>query len=188
MKVALKVGIAGVLPIAAGVWFYFTPHLAVESMRDAANAKDAPKLSRYIDFPAVRESVKATFTAKMMSEMAKTGSSDNNPFAALGVVLATAMIGPMVDVMITPEGMAMMMKGEKPTPAKVASQAKQPNPQSVAVQDAGDPQIETSMFYEGFDQFVVTMKKVGSTDDPIGFVMQRRGLFSWKVTSIRLPL
>src|SRR4029077_13409712 len=99
MKVATKAGIAGAGVIAAGVWFYFTPHLAVHTMRDAANAKDAPKLSRYIDFPAVRESVKATFNAKMMFEMAKPGRSDNQ-FAGLGAALAMAMIGPMVDAMI----------------------------------------------------------------------------------------
>jgi hypothetical protein len=185
MKAALKTGIAGALVAAASVWFYSTPYLAVHSMRAAVDAKDAPKLSRYIDFPAVRESVKATLNAKMMSQMAKINKSES-PFAGIGAAFAMAMVGPMVDAMITPEGMAMMMKGERPTPDRASAPARQPELQPVA--QKSEPEIETSMFYEGFDQFVVTVKQVASSDEPIGFVMQRQGLFSWKVVSVRLPL
>jgi hypothetical protein len=108
MKMAAKIGVGGVVAAAAGVWFYFTPHLAVQNMKEAADERDANKLSRYIDFPAVRESMKATLNAKLMSEMAKNKKSDS-PFAGLGAAFAMAMVGPMVDAMVTPEALTMMM-------------------------------------------------------------------------------
>jgi hypothetical protein len=186
MKMAAKIGVGGVVAAAAGVWFYFTPHLAVQNMKEAADERDANKLSRYIDFPAVRESMKATLNAKLMSEMAKNKKSDS-PFAGLGAAFAMAMVGPMVDAMVTPEALTMMMKGERPALQKSELPSQQPKPQPVA-QGGEGPKAETSLFYEGFDQFVVTIKKVASPDEPISLVMQRQGMFAWKVVSIRLPL
>ncbi len=161
--------------IAFGTWFYFTPHLAVSGMKSAAEAKDAAKLSGYVNFPALKESLKASFNAKLASEVTK--EKDANPFAALGAVLAAALINPMIDALVTPESLAMMMKGDKPQPAKNATQSKS---------SASDADI--SMSYESFDRFVVTVKKKGGAEEPMGLVFNRDGMFSWKLSALRLPM
>jgi hypothetical protein len=161
--------------IAFSTWFYFTPHLAVSGMKSAAEAKDAAKLSGYVNFPALKESLKASFNAKLASEVTK--EKDGNPFAALGAALAAAFINPMIDALVTPESLAMMMKGDKPQPAKKTEQTK-----------SSDSDPDTSMSYESFDRFVVTVKKKGTTEEPLGLVFNRDGMFSWKLSALRLPM
>jgi hypothetical protein len=161
--------------VAFSTWLYFTPHLAVSGMKSAAEAKDAAKLSDYVNFPSLKESLKASFNAKLGSEVAK--EKDGNPFAALGAAMAAAFINPMIDALVTPESLAMMMKGEKPQPAEKAEQTK-----------PTDSDADTSMSYESFDRFVVTVKKRGSTDEPLGLVFNRDGMFSWKLSALRLPM
>lgn len=179
MKRGAKIGVAAALLAVIGGWYYYTPYLAVNNMRAAAENKDSAILSRYINFPSVRESLKASLNAKMLSEMAK--KDDRNPFAALGAAFAMALVGPMVEAMVTPEALAMMMKGEKPSLEKS-------KPAAVPTSAASEPDTETSMGYETFDQFVVRTKKRGTTEEPVALVFQREGLFSWKLSAIRLPL
>lgn len=179
MTRGLKIGAVLVLLAAVSGWYYYTPYLAVKNMRAAAEKKDSATLSRYINFPSVRESLKASLNAKMLSEIAK--KQEQNPFAALGAALAMALIGPMVEAMITPESLAMMMKGEKPSLEKSKST-------SSTASATSEPETETSMSYENFDQFVVSTRKKSTSDDPVALVFQREGLFSWKLSAIRLPL
>jgi hypothetical protein len=175
----IKIGATAVLVVAVAGWFYYTPYLAVKNMRAAAENKDSAALSRYVNFPSVRESLKASLNAKMLSEMTK--KQEGNPFAALGAAFAMALVGPMVEAMVTPEALAMMMKGEKPSREKSKS--------TVAPDSAtSGPETETSMGYENFNQFVVSTRKKGTADDPVALVFQREGLFSWKLSAIRLSL
>lgn len=179
LRTGTKLGAVVVLLVVIGGWFYYTPYLAVKNMREAAERKDSATLSRYINFPSVRESLKASVNAKMLSEMGKM--QDRNPFAALGAAFAMALVGPIVDAMITPEALAMMMKGEKPSIEKG-------KPTATPASAASEPEVETLMGYENFDQFVVSAKRRGASDEPVALVFQREGLMSWKLTSIRLPL
>jgi hypothetical protein len=163
------------LLIAALTWFFFTPHLAVRGMRAAAEARDATKLSQYVNFPALKESLKSAFTAKLAAEAAK--SQEGNPFAALGAAFAAAFISPLIDALVTPESLAMIMKGDKPELGKTR---KEPS--------AGPPETETTMSYEGLHLFVVSLKAKGSAEEPVGLVFSREGFFSpWRLSAIRLP-
>jgi hypothetical protein len=174
------------LVVVFGIWFYFRPHLAVRAMRAAAEARDAPALSGYINFPAVKESLKASFNARLASELMK--EQKDNPVAALGAAFAAVLIGPMIDAFVTPESLAMMMKGEKlalPQERRPASTTRATTGTSSA---ASDSEAETIMSYESFDRFVVTVRKRGSPDEPVALVFTRDGLFSWKLSALRLPL
>lgn len=174
MSTKIKLSLAIVF-VAFSTWFYFTPHLAVSGMKSAAEAKDAAKLAGYVNFPSLKESLKASFNAKLASEVAK--EKDDNPFAVFGAAMAAAFINPLIDALVTPESLAMMMKGEKPQPTEKAEQTK-----------PTDSDVDTSMSYESFDRFVVTVKKKGTTEEPIGLVFNRDGMFSWKLSALRLPM
>lgn len=164
-----------ILFVAFGTWLYFTPYLAVSGMKAGAEAKDAVKLSSYVNFPALKESLKASFRAKLASGAAK--KPEGNPFGAVGAALAAAFVNPMIDALVTPESLAMIMKGDKPQPIQNAAQSK-----------PSESGSETSMSYESFDRFVVNVKKKGETGEPYGLVFNRDGLFSWKLSALRLPL
>ena len=168
IKIAI---IAVVMMLCAG--FYSAPYFTVLAMKSAADAKDAEKLSSYVNFPALKENLKGTFNAKVASEATK----QENPFAALGAAMAAAFINPMVDAFVTPESLAMMMKGDKPQAGKSADASK-----------SSDRDVDIHMAYESFDRFVVTVKKKDSNDAPVGLVFRREGLLSWKLAALRLPM
>ena len=179
MKTSAK-SIASILfaiaAIASATWFYFTPHLVAQEMASAAAERNAAKLSRHINFPSLRDSVKAGISAKMASELVLNGNPDN-PFAALGLALGTALVNPVVDAVVTPEGVAAIMRGERPMDQKGANGKSTGNKSD----------IDTSIHYESFDRFVVAVKKAGLSDDPFLLVFHRDGIFGWKLSELRFP-
>jgi len=170
------------LLVALCTWFYLTPYIAVRGMKSAAEMKDAAKLSSYVNFPALRSSLKASFRAKLASNAAK--SRKQGFFGTLGAaiqvafvnpVIETLYVNPMIDTYVTPQSLARMMKGENPKPGKANAKSKPVEP-------------DYSMAYESFDRFVVNVKKKGSSQKPVGLVFSREGLFSWKLSALRLPI
>jgi hypothetical protein len=169
-----RILIGGVL-VVFGVWFYFTPHLAVLGLKAAAEANDAAKFSGYVNFPALKKDLKASCNAKLAPGAVK--GKKPNPFAALGATVTAACINPMIETLVTPASLVTMFKGDKPQPGKNATRAK-----------SSDPGTEISTSYESFDRFVVTIKKKGTTEEPTGLVFTRDRLFSWKLSALRLPM
>lgn len=157
------------------VGFYFTPYLSVYNMKKAAEKQNADALSRYVDYPALRESLKANFNAMMASEITQS----DNPFGALGTALGAALVNQMIDAFITPESLAMMIKGEEP---QIGDSGKEHKEKS-----SPETEAETSMSYEGINQFVVKVKDKNSSEDPIKFIYKRAGIISWKLSALRLP-
>lgn len=159
------------------VWFYCTPYLAVNSMRSAAEEKNAAKLSGYVNYPAVKEDLRTTFNAKLAAQLGK--EKGENPFAAMGDAMAAALINPIVEALATPESLAIMMEGdtEKAQPAENESKSSQ----------AKKPGAETSMGYEGFNRFVFTVTQKNETGEAIGLVFHRENIFFWKLSALRLP-
>lgn len=166
-----------VIVVVVGVWFYFTPYIAANNMKKAAEANDSATLSSYINFPSLKESLKANFNAMLATEVVK--SKDSNPFEALGAAMAAALINPMIDALVTPESLAMMMQGNTPNLEKGAPKTEG--------KPSGTSDTEMTMGYESFDRFAVSVKKKGDMDDPVTFVFHREGLVAWKLASLRLP-
>lgn len=175
MKGKHRIPAIGVLLL--GIWLFFTPYLTANAMRSAAEEGNGGKLSGYVDFPALRESLKASFNAKLASEV--VGEAEDNAFAALGAAMASAFVSPMIDALVTPESLVMMMTGETPQPGTTSATAKA---------STGKLDADITMSYESFDTFVVTVSKRGEGEEPVGLVLRRDGLISWKLSALRLPL
>ncbi len=158
------------LVLAAASWLYATPYLAVNGMRAAAEARDAQRLSGYIDFPAVKENLKSSLNAKIGGDV----RASEQPLKAMGAALGAMIINPMVDVFITPEAIAGMMQGRKPGLGERAEGT------------GSNAKAETSMGYEGINRFVVSFRRQGDHSQPIAMVLQREGLASWRLVAIRL--
>ncbi len=160
--------------------FYFTPHLAVHNLQNAAEARDAAKISSYVDFPALKESLKANFNAMMAKEVANKATE--NGFEALGMAFAAALVNPLIDALVTPESLAMMLEGEKSLNKAFVNNDSDSKSSSTAHDEP-----ETTLSYESFNSFVVNVTKKNSKDKPLGFVFSRDGLLGWKLTALRIP-
>lgn len=123
--------LGAVLLLGAGAgWYFGSPAYTLSQMKAAAEANDSDTLVSYIDFPSLREDLKAEFMAHLMAENAK----DTSGFGALGMELGSAMVGPMIDGMVTPAGVraAFIANRNKeqakpspgPTGAKAPAEAK----------------------------------------------------------------
>lgn len=153
---------------------FLTPYLTVNNMKVAAASRDATTLAHYIDFPILRENVKATAATKLASVMG-TGQTPS-ALSNFGSAMAGAFIDHMVDILITPESIAMMLTGQMPNDV-------------VKKEDAASitADLDTSMGYEDMNQFAVSVKKKGTTNTPITFVLARENVVFWKLVGIRLP-
>jgi len=166
--------VAGIF-VMLSVWFYFTPHRVVDNMRTAAESKNAAMLSRYVDYPALKESLKVSVNSTLSPN--KPDKSSGDPFAVLGAALTGAFIESMIDKLITPEGLSMMLQGDV-----LQLNADGKNNKSPAAD------FETSMGYKSFGSFVVTITRKASKESPVALIFSREGLFSWKLTGVRLPV
>jgi len=159
-------------------WIYASPYLAVRGMKEKVASGDAVALADYVNFPALKESLKASFTAQMTTSMEEI---KDNPFAALGTAIANVLINPMIESLVSPEGLVAMMNGHKP---------------NLAIQREGEIQDRSSggrdnepvvkMGYENFNRFIVKASDKIDTTQEITMVFLRDGL-SWKLAAIRFP-
>jgi Protein of unknown function (DUF2939) len=178
MSRSLKVAVVAVLALLVA-WYAASPYIAFQRMRDAAERNDAEAFSAYIDFPAVRESLKTALNAKMMAEVGE--ASDDNPLAGAGAAFAMRMMSPMIDAMVSPQGIMLMMQGRK-LGGRWESTA------APSATSAPPRELTVSSGYTDLNTFDVS---VGPHDDAatrFGLRFKRQGLFSWKLTSIDIPM
>lgn len=172
MKKVILVALA-MLVAAFGGWYFASPSYALMSLHDAVKAGDADAMEDHIDFPAVRESVKMTIKEKMAEQVS---APDADPLAALGMAMADKLLDPMIDGMLTPNGVAKLIEhggalsavsGDGKDTAKVDTNDSQQTP---------NYQIER----EGLSEFTVSFPDDEKTPQ---LVFQRHGL-SWKLSAI----
>lgn len=156
------------------------PFLTVHAIREAVQAQDAAALSRQVDFPALRGSLKAQLADRLAREAG--ADAQDNPFAAFGLRLANGAIGGLVEAMVTPAGLGAVMEGRK-----VWDRASGvPPPPGDAATGAGahaplqDPQYRC----ESLSRVTATVRDAEGR--PLVFVLTRHGL-RWTLSDLRLP-
>lgn len=159
-------------------YFYATPYIALNSIKNAAQASDSEKVSAYIDYSSVRQSFKDQMNALMVKEMA---SKETDSWEALGAMMATAMIDKMVDAVVTPEGMTLIMQGKDFQQSLTADTEVQTD-----VQAATPSKLDYSTRYLTMNTFEVTLTNL-DTSKHLLVIMERDGL-SWKVKKLVLPI
>ncbi len=168
-----KLLIGGVLAVVLGSWLA-TPWLAVHELREAARARDAERLNAMIDFEELRESVRMNLLERVArSDDGRTGSRAR----ALGAAVAGALLGPMVDAVITPDAVASLLRSQRPEGAVWHASASQEH-------------LSARSFYESPNRFVVNLRpaaEASDDEDPIQLVFHRDGMFAWKLAELRLP-
>lgn len=164
----LLLGVA-VFIVSSLAWYLGSPAYTLSKMKAASEANDAEALATYIDFPALREDLKADLLAQMMVEVQK----DKSPFSGFAMAIGPAMVGSMVDGFVTPAGIKAAFASKK---ANASAKPKQAAASAFQLDD--QPIIKR----RGFSEF-----SVASRDEPdSGMVFKRDGL-SWKLSGVDLP-
>jgi len=165
------------LLVAIGVIIvYASPYWTVRQMEKAVHNRDAAALSHYVDFPAVKESLKANFSTQLKQKMG--GEKNDNPLVALGTALVGAVLNPFIDTLVSPEGLATMMSGNRPDPT---------NPRVPAGPGDHPEEPNVTKGYESLNRFVIQVSPKEKPEQKIDFVFRREGLLSWKLSTVRFP-
>jgi hypothetical protein len=165
--------VAGLLAALAAGWWFGSPWWTLREMRAAAAAHDERALSAHVDYPALRASVKQ----QVMAAYGNGAVSEARGLGSLGAALARALAGPVIDTLVTPDGVRAMFEVEeaRKTPSAAASAAGG-GPVLPALKDR--PVIER----DGLDQFRVHGRDSGSAT----MIFRRAGL-GWKLSGVALP-
>jgi hypothetical protein len=167
---------------AATVTFLLLPYVTVYRFQSAIVEKDADEINSHIDHPALRQSFKDQFNAMIMKEMMKEA---DNPFAALGMGMASMFAERMVDSMITPASISMMIGNRTAPPVKPVENSET---EAKKDEDRGREFLTKASFdYKSLSRFAVRIKSEKNEKDELKLIFARDG-FSWKLSAIELPM
>ncbi|HLX01364.1 MAG TPA: DUF2939 domain-containing protein [Trinickia sp.] len=198
IKVVIAIAVVAVLGYA-----YASPYVALDRLKRAADARDAQTLNQYVDYPALRQSLKDQVTQLLARRIDE--QKLHNPLAAIGAMVGMALVGPLVDAYATPDGVAAILDGMPPrgTPGEhppepgepsenMASNAAPPQPASAPAPSSSQPASapvppKTTAGYRGLNEFAVTYQRsAGNAPSPYSAILHREGLFSWKLVAVEL--
>ena len=212
MQKKYKIGGVVLLLAVAAVAFYSTPYIALYSIHRAVERNDAEAVSRYVDFPVLRENIRE----KVMDHMAAiTPPPSSGVLGDLGQRLAIVAANQMVDNLVTPEGVMMLMDNngslqqlaqqvpqlpslpqapQAPAPQTQAPQAPAlpSHPEVPQAQAQGAPSVDTAqarsrardvrVSYQGWSKV-----RVGVPREPGALIFRRDGLWGWRLVAVELP-
>ena len=143
--------------VAGGIWYWGAPQWTIGQMRDAAKAGDTDRLAGYVDFPALRASLKDEVRTQAR------GDGSDDPGTQLAVTIGTQLI----DRIVTPKALGSVFAGSAGgrSPIKI---------------DATAPDM--TLRRTDFDNFEFAGRKAGGG----ALLFTRLGL-GWKLTGMRLP-
>lgn len=173
MKKTQMMAAAAVSISLLGLASYFSPQWDLYQMSSAIKNKDADSFSRNVDFPSLRESIKAQMTLALNNQM--SGMKDN-PFAGLGQMMAAALINPIIDAVVSPAGVMRMFQSGSAKPDLGGDQDRSKS-------SSESKPADYSVAYRNWDTVSVTK----ANQESGAFIFKRAGLWSWKLAAIELP-
>ena len=165
-----------VLLLALVAYVVAGPYLAINGIRNVVASGDYGKLSYFVDFPKLRESVTPQIQARITRDIQQRLGRGNTATAATDVV--TLISKPAIDAMMSPLGVATLLTGS--TLANKFTGKKGPDGHAHAI----DPLKDARTHYVSMSRFTATV----TTDEGklLVFVFERNGL-TWKLTGLILP-
>ena len=175
--------------VVTGCYAFASPWLALRDLTLAFEDQDTRKIEKLVDFSELREDIKVTAKAAMMKSAAI--ELEGNPFAAMGIMMANAIVDPIIDQVISPAGLQLLFSageisgGADGVPENIDAIARDLIPSS----DGGEASrgIEVKTEYVGINEFEVQVRNVEMFNESVSFYMRREGLGGWKVDGIRIP-
>lgn len=162
------------LVLATAVFYVTRPAATMAAIHRAVAAKDYAALNELVDFPMLRASVKA----HMLGELDARAAEPSSFGARIGAALGNLVAGPIVDLIVSPVGLAFILEGYGPTEAARGAQS----------DAAGPPAAREGIVYrehwESPSRYAVDIVQDGR---PVSVLMlQRDGIFRWKLAGVDL--
>ena len=170
LAIAALILIALLAFVAAGPW------LAINGIRNVVASGNYGELWRFVDFDRLPESVRPQIQERIARGIVERAGSGNAGNALTGV---TELIsGPAIDAMVSPVGVATMLRGTALTRQIAGDNDADGKPRPV------DPLKGATTGYVSPSLFTATV--LNAEGQPVVFEFSRTGL-SWKLTGIDLP-
>ena len=181
--------------VIAGSYAFVSPWLALKDFAQAFENQDTRKIEKLIDFPELREDIKVTAKAAMMKSAAVELEGD--PFAAMGIMMANAIVDPIIDQVVSPAGLQLLFSAREMSGSTdglpenisaIANELTSFGDRDVSNQGTNLAQgIEVKTDYISINEFEVQVTNSEILDESVSVYMRREGLGKWKVNGIRVP-
>ena len=172
MRISRSLIAAAVLVAALAVAGYvLSPFLLLRSLSFAVRNDDRDTIAADVDFPAVRDGLKQQLESYLQTRAAPR---KHNVFSNLLLQLAPAIGNQVIDAIVTPDGVATILRQH--TASQTSGTASRP------------ALWHGSFSWESPDHLRATYANARHPDQPIALDLERRGLFSWQVTGLILPI
>ena len=174
--------------VLLGAYYAASPWLTVNKLKQAFEKKDTRQIEKIVDFPELREDFKEVAKATVMKNAAQ--ELEGNPFAALGMMMANALIDPLIDSVISPAGLqALLLTGEMSVqPSDVLNENNSwSSKESTTEEFKLSPDLSVKMNYTDLNEFKIELSNKKVIAEPISLFMEREGFADWKVTGIDIP-
>ncbi len=181
MKQKTLVKIVGVVVLGGAVASFVSPYLTLHAMRSAMVDQDADAFASDVDFPAVRESLRAQILTMMQDKLSNDADRKDNPFAGVGMLLGMGIANQAIDTMVTPAGVMQMMANAGPKRVEKAGEV----PVSGESSTPSSMSADYSVRYRNWSTVAVEGRRPGA--EPAVFTFKRNGLWSWKLTAVTFP-
>lgn len=173
------VGAAAVVFLGA---YAVSPVFAARALVADAKAGDVQGLERRVDFPAVREDLKAQLQDRARRELGDDRLSGS--LAGLGILLAPTVIDMAVDAVVTPQAIATIVRTAEAPKPEDALRGREAPPQP-SESEGSDTEVRYS--YRDLNTFGARVFDPAEPDQSVDLVMSRQGLFNWRLTRVVLP-
>ena len=164
-------------------YLYFSPYLAILAFSSAIEQKNAEKISGFIDFPPVRQSLKQQIKIVLHEKFFKENSRDF--FSEIKVIMLTPVVEKLTDSIveatITPVGLRLLLsRGE------LSNTIVNENNNFTKTNNSYR-KSNFKLYYIGFNRFIFS-SKIEGIQEPILINWRRNRVSKWKFTSIELPI
>ena len=163
-----------------------SPWWTMWNVEQAARAGDAGAVAKVVDFPAVRASLTPQLQAKLQAALDREQVKPHSFLDKLAMFVAPLFVPKAVDTLLTPEGVAYMLK--------TAEAPEWKNPiahEKATAAGASTAQPTLDLWHTGYvgddlDQFHATVANKLQPGHMVSVKMLRRGFMTWKIIGIDL--
>jgi hypothetical protein len=180
---ALGVGLAAALYVAY-------PYAALHALVAAVDSGDPARLEPKVDWPAVRRGFKDDLNSAMAAKVGDEERSGSG-LAVLGMALGAKLMGGLVDVLVTPQGLAgMIEEGRRDRAAAAAIGGASGLSVPPAAADDGPKHSRIVWaFFDGPASFAAQVQGAGQAagEPPVRIRLELEG-GAWVLTRVFLPV
>ena len=172
-------------------YIYATPYISILSFKAAIENKDSKEAITYMDFEAIRKSLKQQLKIIVNKSIVK--NMDDKRYSSVTMLLinpiANSLIESALHATISPYGINNLLNyGEFTSPRKNTNSLQQNLIKTVENKKMSKKQEQRkfSLYYVGINEFIL------KTSDPkekeiIKAYWRRYGITSWKLYSVQIP-